>query len=339
MLVRGYGRSLLGMAIGAGICYCAYRLLFAQRRKKKQRDRVGASSSSAGEKVLGVSALRYLHETQAANKPGNVSTSVNDLQPHHIAKLLDILATNSDSSLQEKVLITLCNSAAFSVNHDIIRNLDGIHIIAKALSSSSEQTKVNALNALNNLSMNVQNQELIKDYIYQICSAISLSSLNSEVQLAGLRLIINMSVTDNYHNMVADHLPYLLHLLAEGNNNIQIHTLKVLVNLSANPAMTQPLLTTKVEGSQSLTCLFNSRINREILVRVLTFAANLSKHLGSGNGHDLHANYNEDCLFNLLFGDSAPLQNDIAALFQYPDVEVKEQVAILLINLARLRQM
>eukprot|EP00079_Xenopus_tropicalis_P009275 XP_002933149.2 PREDICTED: armadillo repeat-containing protein 10 [Xenopus tropicalis] len=332
MVGRGFSatvRSLLGMAIGAGICYCAYRMLFARQRKKKHRDKKGASRTR--EKVPG----RDLHG--ALTKPENVSASVSDLQPHHLANLLDILVTSSDSSLQEKVLITLCNSAAFSANHDIIRSLGGITIIAKSLSDSSEQIKVNALNALNNLSMNVQNQELIKDYINQTCSAISLSSLNSEVQLAGLRLIINMSVTDNYHNMVADHLPCFLYLLAEGNNIIQIYTLKVLVNLSANPTMTQTLLTAK--GSQSLTSLFDSRVDREILVRVLIFAANLSKHLGSGHGYDLHANYNEDCLFNLLYGDSSPLQKDITALFQYPDVEVKEQVVSLLINLARLRQL
>ncbi|KAE8616366.1 hypothetical protein XENTR_v10008783 [Xenopus tropicalis] len=233
MVGRGFSatvRSLLGMAIGAGICYCAYRMLFARQRKKKHRDKKGASRTR--EKVPG----RDLHG--ALTKPENVSASVSDLQPHHLANLLDILVTSSDSSLQEKVLITLCNSAAFSANHD---------------------------------------------YINQTCSAISLSSLNSEVQLAGLRLIINMSVTDNYHNMVADHLPCFLYLLAEGNNIIQIYTLKVLVNLSANPTMTQTLLTAK--GSQSLTSLFDSRVDREILVRVLIFAANLSKHLGSGHGY------------------------------------------------------
>ncbi|KAG8439959.1 hypothetical protein GDO86_005938 [Hymenochirus boettgeri] len=319
-LMRGNSpamRSLLGLTVSIGLGYCVYRVVRAHQRKKQHQGCVGTGS------IRGPSASE------------KVSVSASDLEPHHLEKLIDILATSSDISLQEQVLVTLCNSAAFSRNQDIIRNLGGIAVIGNILSGCSQQAKVHALNALNNLSMNLQNQEIIKDYINQTCNNICSTSLNSEVQLAGLRLVINMSVTDNYHNLVVAHLPIFLFLLEEGNTNTQIYSLKVLVNLSANPDMTTILLTSK--APQSLTSIFNSCINRDILVRALTFVANLSKQLKSDSGCNGLFDYDKNSIYNLLFEDASSLQDNLAALFQYPNVEVKEQVSRILINWPGLR--
>ncbi|KAG8439960.1 hypothetical protein GDO86_005938 [Hymenochirus boettgeri] len=260
-LMRGNSpamRSLLGLTVSIGLGYCVYRVVRAHQRKKQHQGCVGTGS------IRGPSASE------------KVSVSASDLEPHHLEKLIDILATSSDISLQEQVLVTLCNSAAFSRNQDIIRNLGGIAVIGNILSGCSQQAKVHALNALNNLSMNLQNQEIIK-----------------------------------------------------------IYSLKVLVNLSANPDMTTILLTSK--APQSLTSIFNSCINRDILVRALTFVANLSKQLKSDSGCNGLFDYDKNSIYNLLFEDASSLQDNLAALFQYPNVEVKEQVSRILINWPGLR--
>ncbi|KFP82652.1 Armadillo repeat-containing protein 10, partial [Acanthisitta chloris] len=163
-----------------------------------------------------------------------------------LQKLIHLLQATDDPLIQEQALITLSNSAAFSVNQDIIRNLDGLSVIGGMLSDCLPKVTEKALNALNNLSMNIKNQEEIQVYITHVCRSVESAPLNSDLQLAGLRLLTNMSVTNDYHQKMIDSIPCFLHLLSEGTERTQIQVLKVLVNLSANPAMTRHLLRAQV---------------------------------------------------------------------------------------------
>uniref|UniRef100_A0A8D0H776 Armadillo repeat containing 10 n=1 Tax=Sphenodon punctatus TaxID=8508 RepID=A0A8D0H776_SPHPU len=207
---------------------------------------------------------------------------------------------------------------------DLIRNLDGLSVIGKTLSDPTPKVKEKALNAFNNLSMNIKNQEEIKVYIIQICEEVDSSSLNSDLQLAGLRLLTNMSVTNNYHHLMTNSIPCFLHLLLEGSERIQIQVLKVLVNISANPAMTGHLLSAQ---APSLLSLFTSCINREILLRMLVFVTNLIENMKTEEATATQHQYNKDSFFSVLWGDSTQYAQKLALLLHHHDMEVREQVA------------
>ncbi|XP_053320241.1 armadillo repeat-containing protein 10 [Spea bombifrons] len=321
-------RQALYLAVGAAVCYLFYRVTFPNKEKKKKEPRKNKERkhSKLVDKVSEIAVLSSFSHNGPA-QPENIANPSSNLEPYHFERLLEIVGASSDSCLREQALITLANSAAFSVNQDIIRNLNGIEIIGAALSDHSPQIQTNALNALSNLSVNVCNQELIKDFIAVTYVTLSSVEVNSQLQLSGLRLLINMSVTNNYQDRMTDYIPFFLHLLVEGNADTQIHVLKILVNLSANPSMATCLL--QSEAPQSLDALFSSSVKEDILLRALTFAANLydnvkdARHLGC---HD----YDEKSLFNLLFGDEAPFKKNLWLLLQHPDMEVKEKVATLL---------
>ncbi|XP_077327904.1 armadillo repeat-containing protein 10 isoform X2 [Lithobates pipiens] len=311
-------RGLLGLAVGAGLCYCAYRALASKEKKKNQH-------VTGGRLLEKVSNMTVVQRVQSGAQIENIPTSASNLEPHHLKALLEMLDSNTnDSSVQEQALVTLCNSAAFSTNNDIIRNFNGIEIIGRFLLHPSPKIKTKALNALNNLSMNLQNQEQIKDFLYDVCNDIKSSSLNSEVQLAGLRLAINMSVTNNYHDYLKDYIPCFFTLLVDGEEATKVHTLKILVNLSANPSMTTVLLSS--EAPSSLTNFFGTNTNREILIRALTFAANLSENLDRQQ-HSNGRHYEDYSLYAFLFRDQTVFQRNLAALLQHPDKDIKEHVA------------
>ncbi|KAM9313238.1 armadillo repeat-containing protein 10 [Gastrophryne carolinensis] len=311
-------RGLLGLALAAGLGYCVYRFM-ARTEKRK--------TVTGGSIVQKAATITVRPPTHSVFQSENIPTSASDLGPLHIRALLEGLAAdNADPSFQEQVLITLANSAAFSRNHDIIRSSNGIRIIGKLISDPSPKIKAKALNALNNLSLNLENQEQIKDFLCDVCNEIGSSSLNSEVQLAALRLTINMSVTDKYHNLLVDYIPCFLSLLEDGDEVTQINTLKVLVNLSANPSMTTALLSSKV--SPAVINLFGST-NADILTRALTFAANLSEN-SEREQFPNHSNYGDNTLYGLLIRDKTMLQEGLAALLHHPDTGVKELVARLL---------
>ncbi|KAM4901993.1 armadillo repeat-containing protein 10 isoform 3-T3 [Sylvia borin] len=215
---RGAAVRAAALLLGAGACYCLWRLAAGGRRGRRAAAVRGPPADSSPP----------------------VSSHTMDVDV--LQKLIHLLQATDDPLIQEQALITLSNSAAFSVNQDIIRNLDGLSVIGAMLSNCIPKVKEKALNALNNLSMNIKNQEEIQVFITQVCRTVESAPLNSEVQLAGLRLLTNMSVTSDYHQKMINSIPCFLHLLSEGTESTQIQVLKVLVNLSANPAMTRHLL-------------------------------------------------------------------------------------------------
>uniref|UniRef100_A0A2K5RRJ3 Armadillo repeat-containing protein 10 n=1 Tax=Cebus imitator TaxID=2715852 RepID=A0A2K5RRJ3_CEBIM len=137
---RGAGWVAAGLLLGAGACYCIYRLTRGRRR---------------GGRGLG------LRPSQSAEDLTDGSYD-DVLNAEQLQKLLYLLESTEDPIIMEKALITLGNNAAFSVNQAIIRELGGIPIVGNKISHSNQSIKEKALNALNNLSVNVENQIKIK---------------------------------------------------------------------------------------------------------------------------------------------------------------------------------
>ncbi|XP_054255729.1 armadillo repeat-containing protein 10 [Indicator indicator] len=301
---RGAAVRVAAIVLGAGACYCLWKLVAGGRRRQRAA-------------------------AQAARSPpsDNLPALAHTLDADGLQKLLHLLQATDDPLIQEQALITLSNSAAFSVNQDIIRNLDGLSIIGGMLSDCAPKMKEKVLNALNNLSMNIKNQEVIQVYIAEVCRNVESAPLNSDLQLAGLRLLTNMSVTSDYHHKMIDSIPCFLRLLSAGTERTQIQVLKVLVNLSANTAITRHLLRAEVP---SLLSLFDSCMNRDILLRTLTFAANVKRKANDGKGSTIQDQYSKDSIFVILCRDSTPFAQKLAALLHHPDTEVKEQVVRIL---------
>nr|XP_028601533.1 armadillo repeat-containing protein 10 isoform X1 [Podarcis muralis] len=328
-----------GLAVGAGLCYCVYR---ASRRRRgreggpKRGDvRPGQEHQAAAPTLLQKVSAMPVISSPGRKGPENLRRedvdlpkSSHDLEAHHIQNLIRLLDSTKDPTIQEQALVTLSNSAAFSANQDIIRNLGGLIVVGKMLSVPDTKVKEKALNALNNLSMNIKNQEEMKIYITIVCEETDSSPLNSELQLAGLRFLTNMSVTNDYHYMMTSFIPCFLHMLLEGNERTQVQVLKVLVNLSANPAMTEHLLNAQ---APFLLSLFDACINKEVLLRVLVFATNLIKLTQKDKSITVH-HHNEGSIFSVLWGNTTECAQKLTSLLYHHDTEVKEQVAELIMQ-------
>ncbi|KAB0406029.1 hypothetical protein E2I00_013436, partial [Balaenoptera physalus] len=141
------------------------------------------------------------------------------LNAEQLQKLLYLLESTEDPVIIERALVTLGNNAAFSVNQVMIRELGGIPIVGSKINNPNQSIKEKALNALNNLSVNVENQIKIKVYVSQVCEDVLSGPLNSAVQLAGLRLLTNMTVTNDHQHMLSSYITDLFHLLLTGNGS------------------------------------------------------------------------------------------------------------------------
>uniref|UniRef100_A0A2K5RRF8 Armadillo repeat-containing protein 10 n=1 Tax=Cebus imitator TaxID=2715852 RepID=A0A2K5RRF8_CEBIM len=273
---RGAGWVAAGLLLGAGACYCIYRLTRGRRR---------------GGRGLG------LRPSQSAEDLTDGSYD-DVLNAEQLQKLLYLLESTEDPIIMEKALITLGNNAAFSVNQAIIRELGGIPIVGNKISHSNQSIKEKALNALNNLSVNVENQIKIKIYINQVCDDVLSGPLNSAVQLAGLRLLTNMTVTNDHQHMLHSYITDLFQVLLTGNGN------------------------TKVDAS--FLSLYDSYVAKEILLRVLTLFQNINNCLKIEGHLAVQPTFTEGSLFFLLYGEECAQK--LRALVHHDDAEVKEKV-------------
>ncbi|XP_038857295.1 armadillo repeat-containing protein 10 isoform X2 [Salvelinus namaycush] len=242
--------------------------------------------------------------------------------------LLSLLQGSPNPSDRAQILITLGNTAAFTVNQDLIREFGGLHIIAGFLSDPVPEVRVQTLNALNNLSMNLRNQEQLKVYVAQLLELIEMSPVNSDLQMAALRLLTNLSVTDDHHQLLRGSITLLLSLLVVSNQVLQIQVLKVLVNLSSNPDMMDDMV--QAQAPASVVLLFDVRTSSAVLLRLLMFAGNLKAWRPSAQVAEA-LRRRQDGLYRVLLDESSQLQSKLIQLLSHPDGEVRAQVARVLL--------
>uniref|UniRef100_A0A667GPT1 Armadillo repeat containing 10 n=1 Tax=Lynx canadensis TaxID=61383 RepID=A0A667GPT1_LYNCA len=276
---RHVGWVAAGLVLGAGACYCIYKLMRGQR----QGDR----------------GLR-LHPSRSAEDLTDGSYD-DILNVDQLQKLLYLLESTDDPIIIERALVTLGNNAAFSANQVIIRELGGIPIIGSKINNPNHSIKEKALNALNNLSVNVENQVKIKVYINQVCKDVLSGPLDSAVQLAGLRLLTNMTVTNDHQHMLHNYITDLFHVLLTGNGS------------------------TKVDSS--FLSLYDGHVAKEILLRVLTLFQNINNCCKKEGCSAMQPTFPKGSLFFLLYGEECAQK--MRALVDHHDADVKEKVTVL----------
>ncbi|XP_029908798.1 armadillo repeat-containing protein 10 [Myripristis murdjan] len=335
-------KALLGIVAGAGASYGIYKLIsggsFKRNKKSAASDSRGVKDSQPGEVTLQPGSLMARVSGLDVVCARGVGTYTKDvvssdiispgrLEAQHVKMLLSCLQTASDPSDRCQILLTLGNAAAFTVNQDLIREFEGLHVIAGFLSDPVAEVRVQTLNALNNLCMNILNQEQIKVYVPQVLELIEISPVNSELQLGALRLLTNLSVTDKHQHLLKGSITLLLSLLIVSNEALQVQALKVLVNLSSNPDMMDDIV--QAQAPASVVLLFDARTAPAVLLRLLTFAGNLKAWRPSAQVAD-ELRGKQDCLFRVLLDESSQLHSRLVQLLSHPDGEIQAQVARIL---------
>lgn len=247
-----------------------------------------------------------------------------------LQRVLNILERTNDPFIQEVALVTLGNNAAYSFNQNAIRELGGVPIIAKLIKTKDPIIREKTYNALNNLSVNAENQGRIKTYISQVCDDTMVCRLDSAVQMAGLRLLTNMTVTNHYQHLLSYSFPDFFALLFLGNHFTKIQIMKLIINFTENPAMTRELVSCKVPSE--LILLFNKEWDREILLNILTLFENINDNIKSEGLASSRKEFSRNSLF-FLFKESGVCVKKIKALANHNDLVVKVKVLKVLTKL------
>ncbi|XP_025287462.1 protein ARMCX6 [Canis lupus baileyi] len=176
-----------------------------------------------------------------------------------------ILDLSRHPFIQGKMWFAQLKDAGFSFSHDINSHLASLPIVGNTILTPHPAIKEKALCALDNLNASVENQGQIKMYVNEVCRETVSHCCNSFLQQAGLNLLISMTVINN---MLAKPISDVkFPLISEGSECAEVQVLKLLIGLSEKPVLAGELL-----GAQmllSFTSLFIRNANRQVLPQTL----------------------------------------------------------------------
>lgn len=286
---------------------------------------------------------KLLHKTSFPGEDGfrrQVSTGVKvhscncrckrtvNLDPHDLEKLICMIEMTEDPSVHEIATNALYNSADYPYPQEIDRNIGGISVIQSLLSNPYPNVRQKALNALNNISVAAENHRTVKTYLSQVCEDTVTYPLNSNVQVAGLRLIKHLTITSEYQHMVTNYISEFLRLLALGSGETKDHVLGMLVNFSKNPSMTRDLLI--ANAPTALINIFSKKETKENILNALLLFENINRHFKKRGKTYPQDRFSKTSLYFLFQRPKACAKKLRALAADCSDPEVKERVEVLI---------
>lgn len=197
------------------------------------------------------------------------------------AKSLVALLHSKDCDTLERVLVTMSNSAAFTVNQDHLREAGCLVRLQHLIVHSDLAVKLAATRTAGNMALNTSNQQEMELFVPLLLLNLrpSRSDPDDESLLIQrtLSTLTNIAALDQWHSQFSPGLTRLLELSQSKNSNICNQSLRVLINLSTNESMISHLLSNKTLDVISNLLEPNSGEGPDLL-RVLTLMSNLVRY-------------------------------------------------------------
>ncbi|XP_022254250.1 armadillo repeat-containing X-linked protein 1-like [Limulus polyphemus] len=190
------------------------------------------------------------------------------------AKCLVTLLHSKDEETQVKMLTTMSNCAAFTVNQNRLADAGCLVVLRNLIKSPSPVVQVTAVQAVANLAVNSRNQAP-----FQVCVPVLMNyavdpETGAYLRSLSLMALANLALEEVPVTLYRSNLHSLFQFL-EGST-VKIQVLKLLNNLSCCSSIAPYILTTKCPS----VCKMLNNENRDVILRLLTFLGNMSMAAG-----------------------------------------------------------
>uniref|UniRef100_A0A8D2DSJ5 Armadillo repeat containing X-linked 5 n=1 Tax=Sciurus vulgaris TaxID=55149 RepID=A0A8D2DSJ5_SCIVU len=196
------------------------------------------------------------------------------LEPKEFDKLVELLKLTKDPFIHEIATMIMGISPAYPFTQDIIHDVGITVMIENLVNNPNVKEHTKALNMVNDNSETSEETKMEESYIHQICKDIISYPVNSPVQLAGLKLLVHLSVKFENHHMIASYILDFLTLLNKGSVKTKFYVLKVFLCLSKNQVNTRELISAEVLSS--LVALFNKNESKANILCIIEIFENIN---------------------------------------------------------------
>eukprot|EP00112_Aurelia_sp_Birch-Aquarium-sp1_P002253 Seg1245.3 transcript_id=Seg1245.3/GoldUCD/mRNA.D3Y31 product="Armadillo repeat-containing protein 10" protein_id=Seg1245.3/GoldUCD/D3Y31 len=235
---------------------------------------VGISVALFG--VISVLSYKYFKEKEEDESEDNELTAKSS-EETVVEDRLQELMLDLDHTNEKIVLCALCslgNLTAFKEFQILVREYGGLTKIPELLEVTSLDVRIQALNVINNLAMDAENQAVLRSFIPSFVTQLHRATTNG-LYLAATRVLTNFSTLDENHSLIVPHLSVLFELLHTSDSSVKLQILKILVNLSTNAQVTENQLETDAQMIRAIEGFIDFSVEYEILLRAVTCLANI----------------------------------------------------------------
>uniref|UniRef100_A0A8C5KDA9 G protein-coupled receptor associated sorting protein 2 n=1 Tax=Jaculus jaculus TaxID=51337 RepID=A0A8C5KDA9_JACJA len=228
--------------------------------------------------------IREHLKTRESTEPENWSCSCIQCElkigSGEFEELLLLMDKVRDPFIHEISKIAMGMRSASQFTRDFIRDSGVVSLIETLLNYPSSRVRTSFLENMIHMAPPYPNLNMIETFICQVCEETLAHGVNSLEQLTGIRMLRHLTMTTDYHTLIANYVSGFLSLLTTGNARTKFHVLKMLLNLSENPMVAKKLFSAK--ALSIFVGLFNIEETNDNIQIVIKMFQNISNIVKSG---------------------------------------------------------
>lgn len=195
-------------------------------------------------------------------------------------RLISLLKSTTDPLIHKIAQIAMGIIDVHPFAQEFINEVGVVTLIESLLSFPNSEMRKKAVITLNPPSGD-ERQRKVELHVKHMCKETMAFPLNSPGQQSGLKVLAQLTTTANNHHIVANYFTEFFNLLSTGNRKTRNLVLKVLLNLSENPAAARDMIDTKALAALKL--IFNQKEAKANLVSAVAIFINIKEHLRKGS--------------------------------------------------------
>ncbi|XP_008838319.1 armadillo repeat-containing protein 12 isoform X2 [Nannospalax galili] len=291
-------KSIVGLATGAGAIYLLYKAIRAS---------IKCQPPLCSNSPICIARLAIERERHGRDSG-------------EIRRLLNSLECKQDEYAKSMVLHSITRCVYLLEAEASACTTDDIGLVAEMLGDNDSSVKIQALNALKAFSGIRKFRLKIQEHSIKVLELIS-TIWDTELHVAGLRLLNNLPLPDYVHPQLRRVMPALLEIMQSDYILAQVQALRLLSYLA--------------QKNDLLYDIFNCQTSQpgSLLFEVLVFAERLSEGRNASHYGAVKWHYNEQSLHEALFGDESRLADRLLSLVIHPEEEVQIQACKVIVSL------
>ncbi|KAM5324733.1 armadillo repeat-containing protein 12 isoform 2-T2 [Glossophaga mutica] len=328
-------KSVVGLATGAGAIYLLYKAIRAGikcqpplcttspiciarecpgpgERAQPQEPPAPEASSMGGPKGLAIERERHGRDSG------------------ELRRLLNSLESKQDEYAKSMILHSITRCVYLLEAEASACTTDDIVLVGTMLDDKDNSVKIQALNTLKAFSGIRKFRLKIQEHFIKVLELIS-TIWDSDLHVAGLRLLNNLPLPDFVHPQLRRVMPALMEILQSDYILAQVQAIRLLSYLAQKNDLLYDILNCQVHSN--FLNLFQATQPGSLLFEVLVFAERLSEGRNTPHYRAVKWHYNEQSLHEALFGDESRLADRLLALVIHPEEEVQIQACKVIVSL------
>ncbi|XP_045356728.1 armadillo repeat-containing protein 12 isoform X2 [Leopardus geoffroyi] len=247
-----------------------------------------------------------------------------------LRRLLNSLECKQDEYAKSMILHSITRCVYLLEAEASACTTDDVALVGSMLDDKDNSVKIQALNTLKAFSGIRKFRLKVQEHSINVLELIA-SIWDSELHIAGLRLLNNLPLPDYVHPQLRRVMPALMEILQSDYILAQVQAIRLLSYLAQKYNLLYDILNCQVHAN--FLNLFQSTQPGSLLFEVLVFAERLSEGRNSPHYRAVKWHYNEQSLHEALFGDESRLADRLLALVIHPEEEVQIQACKVIVSL------